>query len=251
MNPETDLIDRIANALPAELRADYYREIRHCRFLPENDEMLRILRVMQFLVVLLVDVPARMATERQQFEEIVASALDALQEMRQSTAAHQAQIDQRLAQLPKAIADGIKPETIASTINENLRQQFLKSTIPETADGLTIAAAQIKKATAEFVREASSLGNSYHGAVVEARKAIANLESTSSHAIRAEGSSDEPRIAFASHDVIVKGAGLDPLLAAIATHRVASIRESGRSERFSSQHGFIHEMVVRRIEGEL
>ena len=184
MNPETDLIDRIANALPADLRADYYREIRHCRFLPENDEMLRILRVMQFLVVLLVDVPARMVTERQRFEEIVARALDALQEMRQSTAAHQAQIDQRLAQLPKAIADGIKPETIAATINENLRQQFLKSTIPETADGLTVAAAQIKKATAEFVREASSLGNSYHGAVVEARKAISNLESTSSHAIR-------------------------------------------------------------------
>ncbi len=52
MNPEPDLIDRIANALPSDLRADYYRELRHCRSLPENDEMLRILRVMQFLVVL-------------------------------------------------------------------------------------------------------------------------------------------------------------------------------------------------------
>ena len=45
---EPDLIDRIANALPAEVRADYYREMRHCRSLPENDEMLRILRAMQF-----------------------------------------------------------------------------------------------------------------------------------------------------------------------------------------------------------
>ena len=42
--PEADLIDRIANALPAEVRADYYRELRHCRSLPENDEMLLILR---------------------------------------------------------------------------------------------------------------------------------------------------------------------------------------------------------------
>jgi hypothetical protein len=42
MNPESDQIDRIANGLPAELRADYYREIRHCRSLPENDEMLRM-----------------------------------------------------------------------------------------------------------------------------------------------------------------------------------------------------------------
>ena len=45
---EPDLIDRIANALPVEVRADYYRELRHCRSLPENDEMLRILRAMEF-----------------------------------------------------------------------------------------------------------------------------------------------------------------------------------------------------------
>ena len=69
--------------------------------------------------------------------------------------------------------------------------------------------------------------------------------------VYAEGASDELRIAFASHDVVVKGAGLDPLLAAIAAHRVASTRESGRSERFSSQPGFIHGIVIRRIEGEL
>ena len=48
---EPDLIDRIANALPEEVRADYYREMRHCRTLPENDEMLRILRAMQFLTL--------------------------------------------------------------------------------------------------------------------------------------------------------------------------------------------------------
>jgi hypothetical protein len=180
---EPDLIDRIANALPTELRADYYREIRHCRSLPQNDEMLRILRVMQFLVVLIVQVPERMAAERQQLAEILAGALVALQEIRQSAAAHQAQLDQRLAQLPRAIAEGIKPEAIAATINENLRQQFVKSTIPETADALAVAAAQIKEATAEFVREATLLTNSYRGAVVDARKAIASLESTCSDAI--------------------------------------------------------------------
>ena len=34
---EPDLIDRIANALPEEVRADYYREMAHCRALPETD----------------------------------------------------------------------------------------------------------------------------------------------------------------------------------------------------------------------
>jgi hypothetical protein len=67
-----------------------------------------------------------------------------------------------------------------------------------------------------------------------------------------EGKGEELRIAFASHDVVIKGAGLDALLAAIASDRVVSLRESLRSERFSGPAGrFIHEIVVRRIEGEL
>jgi len=181
--PETDLIDRIANALPVELRADYYRELRHCRSLPENDEMLRILRVMQFLVVLMVQAPERMATERQRFEQIVGDAIKALQEIRESSAADQAQLDQRLMQLPEATAEGIQPEAIAAKINESLRQQFVQSTIPETADALAVAAAQIKKATAEFGRAAGTLGSSYHGAAEEARKAIGHLESTCSQAM--------------------------------------------------------------------
>ena len=70
--------------------------------------------------------------------------------------------------------------------------------------------------------------------------------------VYAEGDGEELRIAFASHDLVVKGAGLDPLLPAVAAHRVVSLRESGRSERFSGQAGrFILEIAVRRIEGEL
>ena len=67
-----------------------------------------------------------------------------------------------------------------------------------------------------------------------------------------EGNSEELRIAFASHDLVIKGVGLDALLPAIASHRVVSLRESLRSERFSAQAGrFIHEIVVRRVGGEL
>jgi Fe2+ transport system protein B len=178
MNPEPDLIDRIANALPDELRADYYRELRHCRSLPENDEMLRILRVMQFLVVLTVQVPDRMATERQQFERVVADAVQMLQESRQFSVAHQAQLDRRMAQVSAHIAEELKPEAVAAAINESLRQQFIKSTIPETADALAVAAAQTKKATAEFVRVAGTLGDAYRGAVSEANTSIEKLKST-------------------------------------------------------------------------
>ncbi len=181
--PGPDLIDRIANALPVELRADYYGELRHCRSLPENDEMLHILRAMQFLVVLMVQAPEQMATERQRLEQIIADALKALRDVRQSSADHQAQLDQRLVQLPADIAEGINPEAVAAMINESLRQQFVESTIPAIAEALAVAAAKMKTATCEFARSASTLGDSYRGAAEEARRAVANLDSTTSHAI--------------------------------------------------------------------
>src|ERR1700689_1733112 len=181
--PEPDLIDRIANALPAEFQAGYYREMRYCRSLSENDELLRILRAMQFWVVLMVQIPERIASERQRLEQILTDFLKALQEIRQSIAIHQAQLDQRLVQLPAEIAEGINPEAIAARINESLRQQFVQSTIPATAEALAVAAAQMKKAASEFARTASALGDSYRGAAEDARRAVANLESTSSHAI--------------------------------------------------------------------
>jgi hypothetical protein len=76
---EPDLIDHIANALPVAVRAEYYRELRHCRSLPENDEMLRILRAMQFSVLLMVQVPERMASERERFEQTVTGSKEVLE----------------------------------------------------------------------------------------------------------------------------------------------------------------------------
>ena len=70
--------------------------------------------------------------------------------------------------------------------------------------------------------------------------------------VYAEGDSEQVRMAFASHDVVISGSGLDPLLAAIAAHRVVSLRESVRPERFSAQAArFVNEIVVRRVESEL
>jgi hypothetical protein len=157
--------------------------MRHLRSLPENDEMLLILRAMQFSVVLMLQIPERIAAERERLEQILADFQKALRETRESIAMHQAQLDHRLGQLPAQIAEGINPEAIAAKINESLRQQFVQSTIPATAEALAVAAAQMKKATSEFARSASTLGDSYRGAAEDARRAVANLESTSSHAI--------------------------------------------------------------------
>jgi hypothetical protein len=180
---EPDLIDRIANALPMEVRPEFYRELRHCRSLPENDEMLRVLRAMHFSVLIMVEVPARMATERERFDKTAARTTKLLQDVRQFTEEHQAHIDERLDHVSADIAEGLKPEAIAATINESLRQQFVQTTIPETAGALAVTATQIKKAADDFVEVAGKLGASYDSAVAEARRAIQQLEGTTSKAL--------------------------------------------------------------------
>ena len=67
-NPEEkDLIDRIAEALPDKVKAEYYREMMHLKSLPENDEMLRIIRVLGFLTLLTEQVPSLILSEREHF----------------------------------------------------------------------------------------------------------------------------------------------------------------------------------------
>lgn len=180
---EPDLIDRIANALPVEVRSDYYQELRHCRSLPSNDEMLRILRAMQFLTMLMVQVPERVGTEREKFERLLADGMRTLQSAVESSKAYQEQLDQRLERLPENIATRINPEAVAGEINESLRQQFVRSTIPDTARALAVIAKQMQDAATEFGRAAAALGNRYDGAAAQALRAIQDMQRISSDAI--------------------------------------------------------------------
>ena len=77
-DPEADLVDRIAQDLPADVRAAYYRELNHCRSLPESDEMLRILRAMQFLTLLMRQVPDEVTAERVRLEALFNQAVQEL-----------------------------------------------------------------------------------------------------------------------------------------------------------------------------
>jgi hypothetical protein len=164
--PKKDLTDRIADALPVEVRADYYRELRHCRSLPENDEMLRILRAMQFLTLLIQDAPARLSTERQALGENLSECIAALHE-----------IEERLDALPDDVASNIQPEKVAAHINEALRQKFVQTTIPETGQALTASAAQLKRSVGEFVAAAKEISGQHHSTAREAREAVAQIRS--------------------------------------------------------------------------
>ncbi len=180
---DDDTIDRIANFLPVEARAGYYRELRHCRSLPQNDEMLRIIRAMQYLVLIMVKLPEQMAVERERCEQIVSRSEGLLNDVREFVAEATERIDERLVQVSADIAKALNPPAVAAEINESLRQQFIKTTIPETADALAVNAAQIKKATNEFVSAAHTLHRAYDGAAVDARGVLQALVSTSLHAL--------------------------------------------------------------------
>lgn len=51
----------------------------------------------------------------------------------------------------------------------------------------------------------------------------------------AEGDNDEVRIAFATHDVIVNGSGLEVLLADLAAQRIAQLHAPSRPDQFEKE----------------
>jgi hypothetical protein len=67
----------------------------------------------------------------------------------------------------------------------------------------------------------------------------------------AEGCTDEVRLAFAAHDVIVRGSGLESLLADLAAQRVTIMREPLRADRFfAAERRSIREILVQKVEGD-
>ena len=65
----------------------------------------------------------------------------------------------------------------------------------------------------------------------------------------AEGGEDEVHLVFATHTVVIRGAGLQVLLADVAAHRLVGVNEPLRAERFTMRTGMsIRELVVTKAE---
>ena len=184
---EPDLIDRIALALPEEVRAEYYRELLHCRSLPENDEMLRLLRAMQFLVLLIEQAPSRMADERERLDKLLAATIANMTKISAASENFHTSLQRKITRLPADIANSISPEAIAAKINDNLKQEFVRSTIPKTAEALAAISDRMKTVCTEFSTTSDSLGHIYRGAAEDARKAIGSLQAEISQATATAG----------------------------------------------------------------
>jgi chromosome segregation ATPase len=132
---------------------------------------------MQFLVLLIEGAPSRIAIERQFIERLLTELKDHLRDTLDTSQEYHVQLEQRLSTLPEEIARGISPEAIAGTIKENLRQQFIRSTLPETAEALAATSLQIKKVCGEFSATARDLGDAYRGAAQDAKRAVGAMRS--------------------------------------------------------------------------
>jgi len=65
----------------------------------------------------------------------------------------------------------------------------------------------------------------------------------------AEGTGEEVRAVFSTHDVLVKGSALDSLLADFAAQRIMVLKEPVRMEKFRSMEGpYISGLQVCRVE---
>jgi ElaB/YqjD/DUF883 family membrane-anchored ribosome-binding protein len=179
---EADFIDDIAELLPAEQRPLWYRDMAHLRRLPADDEMLRIARAMGFLALVTRQTPAQIAIEREKLATILDHSIKAIQSARQDAVALHQQLEERLAQLPAEISEGISPAAIAAKLSESLRQQFVASGIPETAQALAVISKQTKQVAGEFDRSSKQLTDSYRGAASDARRALDEIRGSIEYA---------------------------------------------------------------------
>ena len=128
---DADFIDEIAELLPSEQRALWYRDMAHLRRLPADDELLRLARAMGFLALITRQAPVEIACERQKLAASVHAAVTSIEALRRDTATFHQEIGNRLAKLPNEIAEGVNPISIATILGESLRQQFIQSGLPE------------------------------------------------------------------------------------------------------------------------
>jgi hypothetical protein len=158
----------------------------HLRRLPPDDEMLRIARAMGFLALVTRQTPAQIAIEREQLATILGDSITAIQSARKDAVALHQQLEERLAQLPAEISEGISPAAIAAKLSESLRQQFAASGIPETAHALAVVSKQTKQVAGEFDRSSKQLTDSYRGAASDARRALDEIRGSIEYATARE-----------------------------------------------------------------
>jgi len=169
------LIDHIASSLPDDVRAEFFRVMRRCRDLPENDEMLCILNVMKILTLLVVQVPGKVVSEREKLEKLFSNMIASQAQLQKSTSIYQKDLDARLSDLPKTVMKYINPAALSLKIEESVEQHFTRSELPQVSRALEAAATQMKSSAGGFKKTAEDLRTEYQLATTIAKQSIVEM----------------------------------------------------------------------------
>jgi hypothetical protein len=188
---DEDLFEAIATLLEPGQREYFYQRMLYFRHLRPEDELLPLVEAIGLLALLIREAPHAVAREREQMTQLLESSLATIQAIGEAAQAYQEQLDGRLTALPTDLAHGISPDAIARAITESLRQQFVHTGLPATADALTAISRQLTEATGDFQRSASRLavcaGLAEHarGAIDQVSSSVAKATDSSQRAVAA------------------------------------------------------------------
>ena len=101
---------------------------------------------MGVLALLARHTPKDIAEERERFRQPPDEQHSVSMETRERTRDYVLELESRLASLPAEIEAGLAPEEIARMLGESLRQNFIYSGLPDTAQTLRATGAELAKA---------------------------------------------------------------------------------------------------------
>jgi hypothetical protein len=169
------LFDELAELVPAERLAEYYRVIAHTRTLGPNDEMLRLLEAMGLLALVTRETPAEIAAERKSLQKILESSASQANVVEKRMAGYASHLESRLAQLPKELETGLDPPRIAKLLGESLRQCFQQSGLPDTARALDQSCSEMSSVQTQLVNVLREVAHPDIGVIAKVRSANESL----------------------------------------------------------------------------
>ncbi len=127
------LLSLAARLTDTQDRETYAALISYFRSLPPGDELFRLAELLGFLSLL-----------GQRLPDALAGFLEAVREQTRVTGEYHTRLGDRLAYLPKEIAEGVDLDAIAKAMSERFRQQLTASGLQDTAALLNGSVSEIK-----------------------------------------------------------------------------------------------------------
>ncbi len=140
----TPVIDMAGRLIDPQDRETYAALVSYVNSLPPGDELIRLMELLGLLSLMGQRVP-----------DALADLLAELRAQAKAAGDYHAQVDARLADLPKEIAAGVDPKTIAEQMSEVFRQRIEKTGLRDTVGLLGPAVTTLKALSGDLT---TSLG---------------------------------------------------------------------------------------------